>query len=369
MLSTLLSAALFAATPEVGAPTPAMTESLEALARVTPWLSSPDAFRDPQHHFDVARSIDALAKLKHPFLRGPGTSSAGVAQLFANQATWARTDFLAGSTESARYRVRSLTQLCLSCHLREPTRDFIDAQQVVERLPLPPLEQAQFFALTRQFDRALALWRTELVKKVKLDHELYEQLEGLRLAMRVAVLSRDDAKLAQQLLAPQLTRRDLPGFAQRELVAWQKDVLAWDRDRFALADQTPATLVTRARLLVESSGATRTVAPVPERYIALLRAASYLDEAMRQAPEGPFRAEALYLLGVVHPTVSDSPLWQLEWMYLEACIRENAGTPAARLCAERLKERTWFSWRTGADIPAATSAALNDLMWTAKSGK
>jgi hypothetical protein len=337
------------------------------LAVVTPWLSSPDAFRDPTHHGDIAQSLDTLARLRHPFLRKAGASSASVAQLFGNQAAWARSDFLGGSTESARYRVRSLTQLCLGCHVREPTRDFIDTSKAVEKLQLPPLEQAQYFALTRQFDRALALWRTELPRPMRLDSERFEQLEGLRLALQVAIRSRDDAKLTQQLIAPQLTRTvELPDFAMRELKAWQKDALAWEKERFVLADQTPATLLSRAKLLVEISGVERTVAPVPEHFVSMLRAASYLDELMRQDPEGPLRAEALYLLGVVHPSVSDSPLWQLEWMYFEACIRENPGTAPARRCAERLKDRTWYTWRSGADMPAATRAALGDLMALAK---
>lgn len=355
MLSALLSAVvLFQASP-------AMKDSLDALVTVTPWLSSPDAFRDPQHHDEIAASLDTLAKLKHPFLRAPSTSSASVVRLFGNQAAWARVDFMARNTESARNRTLGLTQLCLECHLREPMRDFVDVQKHVERLTLPPLEEAQYLALTRQFDRALGIWRTELTRTVRLDNELYEQLDGLRLAVRVAVRARDDAKLVQQLVAPQVFRFELPGFALRELETWQKDAVTWEKDRFAIVEQTPATLVTRARLLVENTGAARTETPLPERFVALLRASNYLDEALRQAPEGPYRAEALYLLGVVHPSVADSPLWQLEWMYLEACIRENPGTHIARACAQRLNARTWYIWHTRTDIPAASWAALQEL--------
>ena len=362
MLSALLTAVVLSQA------SPAMKDSLDALATVTPWLSSPDAFRDPQHHEAIARSLGTLAKLKHPFLRGSGTSSTSVGRLFGNQAAWARNDFLARNTESARYRTRGLTQLCLGCHLREPMRDFVDAQKRVERLNLPPLQQAEFFALTRQLDRALGVWRAELSRTVRLDSELYEQLDGLRMAVRVAVRSRDDAKLVQQLLAPQLFRFELPGYALREVDLWNKDAIAWEEDRFVLADQTPTTLMIRARALIESTGAEETEAFVPERFVALLRAASYLDETLRQAPDGPYRAEALYLLGVVHPTVAESPLWQLEWMYLEACIRENAGAPIARTCAQRLKDRTWYIWHSGTDMPAATFAALQELMWISKGG-
>ena len=360
MLSVLCL--FLAAAPNAAASTPAMRNALESMATVTPWLASPDPFRDPKHRADIARSLDTLAQLKHGFFRGPTSSTAGLAELFGNQAAWARADFLAGNTESARYRVRGLTQLCMSCHLREPSRDFIDALKVVDRVPLPPLEHAAFLATTRQFDRALDVWRTALVRPTKLEPEMFEQLDGLRLALRVAVRLRDDVNLTHRLIVPQLLRVELPGIAVRELEGWERDAVAWEHEHFLLAEQPPEQLLLRARMLVEGSGAENTVAPMPEHFIALLRAASYLDEVLRRDPEGPWRSEALYLLGVVHPSVSDSPVWQLEWMYLEACIRENAGTSRGRICGQRLKDRTWFTWHSEADMPAATVAALGELL-------
>lgn len=362
-----LTLLLLAAPPE---PTPtAMKEALDAIVVVTPFLSSPDAFRDPKNAPPLSRALDVLARLRHPFFTGRAASPTAVADLFGRQAQWARDDFAAKNTESARYRVLSLTQLCLGCHLRAPTRDFADVAGKVDGLQVPPLQQAALFATTRQFDRALALWRVELVRPVKVETELFDQLDGLRLAVRVAVQSRDDAGLVRDLIAPQLKRDGLPGSMKRELAGWQRDAQAWAKERFPRDTQTPAALVNRARTLVEDSGALTNTAPAIDRFVALVRAESYLDEALRQAPDGEQRGEALFLLGVVHASVSEGPLWQLEWLYLEACIRENPATPRATACASRLKDRVWFTWRTRADIPAATMAALGELMALAQPSK
>lgn len=366
MLAALFTTVLLAAAPSVGAPRAALSQGLGPVSTLAPWLSSPVAFRDPKNQQAIARSLQVLAHLRHPFFREPGSSSTGVGELFSWQAGRAQADFAGGNTESARFRVQALTQLCLGCHLREPNRDFVDVSGAVEGLHLPPLQQARYYATTRQFDLALEAWRVELQRPVELESEQFEQLEALRLALQVAVRVKDNAQLAQQLIAPQLERAGLPGFALRELEAWQAAALAWEEEHFVLSERTPLALVARARALVAATGAASNTGSMPQHFLSLLRAASYLDEAMRQDPQGPFRGEALYLLGVVHASISDSSLWQLEWMYFEACIRENAGTPRATVCAERLKDRTWFIWRTGADMPASTQGALKELLVLAK---
>jgi hypothetical protein len=369
MLTALLVAVVSSAVPDAGvasAPQPVMREALGALVTLAPLLPNGATFREPAHQKEVTGALDVLVRVKHPFLRKPGASSTGVAELFSKTAAIARDDFAAGRTEPARRQLQGLTQLCLSCHLREPSQDFADAAKVVEQLHLAPLQEAQYCATTRQFDRALALWKTELAKPVKLEAEVFEQLEALKVALEVAVRARDDAKLAQQLIAPQLKRTGLPGFAQRELKQWHRDAVSWEKEGFVMSAQKPAALVTKARALISGTGALQNVAPVAEHFLVLLRAASYLDEALRQDPDGPSRGEALYLLGVVHASVSGPVLWQLEWTYFEACIRENPKTPLAQQCAERLKERTWFNWRTSADMPARTEAALNELLSIAK---
>lgn len=359
-----LALLILAAPPD---PAPAgMRDALDAVVTVTPWLSSPDAFRDPANARAVTSSLDTLSRLKHPLFAAPTASPSAVAELFGRQATVAQTDFASGATERARYRLRALTQVCLGCHLRAPKRDFADLEGKVAKLELPPLQKAELFATTRQFDRAIAVWRAELVKPARLETDLFDQLDALRLAVRVAVQSRDDPKLAKELISAQLKRPQLPAFVARELAGWEKDVTAWEKERFGITSQPPASLMSRARTLVEDSGALATVTPVPERFVALLRAAAYLDEALRQAPDGPHRAEALWLLGVANASLFDTPLWQLESMYLEACVRENPGTPRAVGCATRLRERAFYSYRARADIPPEVWTTLGELSALAK---
>jgi hypothetical protein len=344
------------------ASSPPMKEALASLATVQPLLASPEAFRDPANRASVMKALETLARLEHPFVRSASTSSDNVARLFGRQLAAAKAEFERGRTESARYRAQTVSQLCIGCHVREPAADFADAEKVAAGLKLPPLQQAQFFATTRQLDRALELWKVELAKPVKLEPQLFEQLDALRLALRVTVPMRDDARLVRALLVPQLTRKDLPEFVRNELVAWERDAKAWEAERFVAAGKSAPELVAKAKALVAAAQAERVVTAQPMHLIKLLRAASYLDEALRREPAGALRGEVLYLLGVVHATVVDAPLWELEWMYLEACIREFPRTALARTCGARLKSRTFVIWNANRDIPADAWTAMSELM-------
>lgn len=359
MLSMALMVVVLVA-PDAGAQASRMNEAFDAITTLAPLSPSPAAFRDAGNAAAIGGAFEVLARLEHPYLRGEGASSTGVATLFAVQAQRAKVDFAKGNTESARRRTQVMAQLCIGCHVREPRVDLGRAGKVAESLA--PLQRAQYLASTRQVDRALEVWRVELAKPVKLEAELFEQLEALHLALRVAVRTKDDPKLVLQLLAPQLARKDVPAFARRELEGLQRDALAWEKEGFVAAAQKPAVLLEKVKVLLERAGAPKNVAPVPEQALKVLRAASYLDEAMRQQADGPLRAELLYFEGVAHGAVSDPGLWELEWVFFETCIRENPHTAWARTCAERLKERTWFNWRVGSDMPVTTHVALGELM-------
>ncbi len=341
---------------------PPMTQVMDALGTLQPFVASPAAFRAPEHQKAISGALAALVRLEHPFVHLQRTSSENVALLFGREAVAAQRDFAAGRTEAARYRSQTLSHLCIGCHAREPTKDFADAEKVVASLKLPPLQQAQFYATTRQLDRALELWKTELARPVTLETELTEQLDALRLALRVLVPMKDEPRQVRALLAPQLRRKDLPDFVRAELAAWEKDAKAWEAERFVMGGRSVPQLLAKAKALVASSGAENHAAPQSMAFVKLLRAASYLDEVLRREPAGASRGEVLYLLGVAHASVVDLPLWELEWMYFEACIREAPHTPRAATCGARLKSRTYFTWSKARDVPAETWAALGDLM-------
>jgi hypothetical protein len=367
----LLVLALLAATPapDAGALKPSMQSALSAVVGLTPLLSSPPAFRDPANAPRIRGALDVLAPLEHFFSKPQGATDAAIASIFARQVTRARAEFDAKDTEAARFRLRAVTSMCFGCHVRTPTdQDVAAAAPLVEGLALPPLERAAFFATTRQFDRALTEWTTALSAAPTNDVEAFEQTQAVRAALVVTIQGKDDPKATIALLEKNKDRAVLPGFATRQMARWLTEAKGWQAEKFDAGRKSPAELVARARALVALTGIAKAPTPDENRLVSHLRAAGYLQEALRREPTGPFRGEALFLLGVLAAATTDPSLWRLEWVLLEACIRENPKTPLARQCAERLSERTWVAYtsRAGLDVPGDVGVQLGDLNALAK---
>jgi hypothetical protein len=114
---------------------------------------------------------------------------------------------------------------------------------------------------------------------------------------------------------------------------------------------------------VEASGAAQSPLTDEGRFISLLRASGYLHSAMEKEPGAPFRAEALYLLGVASAATLDPALFELDNLYLEACVRESPHSAIARRCVDRFYDRTWFGWTGsgGTAIPPEVERRLDEL--------
>src|SRR5262249_21231008 len=151
----------------------------------------------------------------------------------------------------------------------------------------------------------------------------FAQSQALRSAMSVAVRAKDDAQGTVELLRSQWEREDLPAAQARALAPWLRDAQAWEDEHFVAGERPAQALFDRAKELVEASGAKESVFPRESERVPLLRATAYLSLALERAPRAEWRGEGLYLLGVATAAVMDPDLWELDGLYLEACVREN----------------------------------------------
>lgn len=359
---TLLIALLLTAPPPPQLK-PSMQAALTSVVTLQPLLVSPTAFRDPANAEKIRASLDTLAPLDHFFTSGV---SSPIASLFGAEIARAKTEFANRETEPARTRLRSVSSLCFACHLRQPSAKDIAPATGAETLT--PLERASFYATTRQFDRALAEWKRVFSTEPKNDVEAFEQTQALRTALSVLVQGKDDPDAVTALLEQNRTRKALPGFVTRQMERWLVEAKAWQTEKFVVAKTAPSMLVSRAKALIELTGIAKQLTADDARLISHLRASGYLLEALRREPTASFRGEVLSLLGVVSAANTDPALWRLEWLTLEACVRENPKTELAKQCAERLTERTYLAYtgRDGLELPANLLSELGALNALAK---
>lgn len=362
LLALLLAADPAAPSPELQS---TMRLGFSAITRLQPYVVSPPAFRDPAHLAELKANLDVLARVEHTVAderRGPGAQA--IARLFDQQVGRARFEVNSGQFEAARFRLSGLTALCLGCHQRQPADlDFTDASRVVDRLKLMPLERAEYLAATRQFDRAIEAWQAALAKAPENDVEAMDQARALRSALAVAVRNKDDPAAALALLKEVAGRLQLPQFVSQAIVRWAADVRRWQREKVGAQGLEPADALAHARRLLAESGALDSVAIDDRRYIAHLRAAGYLEQALARGGAAAWRSEALYLLGIATAAIAETPLWELDGLYLEACVREAPHTAQAKKCAQRLADRIKLAYATpkGLDIPGDVGARLGEL--------
>lgn len=341
-----------------------MHESLSALLALQPLLASPAAFDDAANRPRLDAHLVTLSRLEHQFSPRATATGAVMAQVFGSAVEQARADLRSGRTNDARMRLRGLTTLCSGCHTRKLSPgDFAQASAAADGAGLEPLERAQFLAATRQFDAALALWRELLRAPATTEAHGFEQAQALRAALGVAVRAKDDPAVTVQLLEAQLERTDLPASVRRSLSPLLAEATAWKREAWPAAAQTPQALFDKGRALVDAANAVGSVLPREEHRISLLRATAYLTLALDQQPRAKWRGEALYLLGAATGAAADPALWDLDGVFLEACVREGPHTAIAAQCYDLLAERTFFGFTGsgGTRVPPEVAAKLDAL--------
>lgn len=345
-----------------------MRQNLMQVAVLQPYLASPAAFRAPENRTAIDGALTGLAQVRH----GQDAEEPGVApmaSLFNDELRRARGEFTAGQHDAARIRLRGLTGMCLACHSRTlVTKDFEDLGHLVDALDLAPLEKAELYAATRQFEKARKEWTVGLTTPAKDDSEAFTQAQALRQAVVTLVRSQENPRALLTLLGTQARRTDLPGFTQRSLPRWMSGVLTMQREDVDLGAAPVATLVDRARALLASTRAAEVVVPDDFQLVPNMRAAAMLQAALERDPTGPTRGEALYLLGVATATQAEPTLWQLDSLYLETCIRENPHTALAAKCVDRLGARLSYAYNgfPGGPLPGELAPHIGVLRMMAE---
>ncbi|MBK7857901.1 MAG: hypothetical protein IPJ65_04595 [Archangiaceae bacterium] len=370
MKGAALLVAVWLAAPDAGEVRATMHGNLAAVVALQPLLASPEAFKDPKNAATIYSSLAVLSRMKHQFMRPLAQEpAAAFGDLFSEAVDRAEADFSTGHPDVARARLRGLTGMCMSCHARQVSpKDFAAAEQAAGGIGLAPLERAEFLAATRQFDAALALWGDALSAPRKTEADSFALARAMRAALGVSVRAKDDASATVALLEAQAHRTDLPSWQANAVRLWLVDAQAWQAEKLVAAKATPAALFQRASALVDASRAAETYLPRDGERIKLLRATAYLSLALEREPHAKWRGQALYRLGIASASAFDPELYELDGIYLEACVRENPHTPLALRCIDLMSERTLFNFTGsgGTRLPPDVSQRLDALRALAK---
>ncbi len=367
VLATLLGWGLKAVAEERPEVDPAMRKFFTAMLNLQPFAQSEERFSDPANRDVIQQDLNTLAGLKHVFPKKMTKEEPGIAAIagiYADSIQDIAERFKSGKLEYVRHRIRTLPEFCLSCHTRVQTdRDFLDVEDRVDQFQGTSFQRAELLAATRQFDKAIAAFTAILDGKPKDEMGFLEYTRALRHFLYLTVRVKADPELTYRTLDHLSGRKDLPEYDQRLIAGYLKDAEFWRKHPIATSGIGGEALVKHAKELVERANSLQLFSTDESADISYLRATSYLHQALNLDPTAKYRGEALYLLGITYHDLEEPVLWQIDTMYLEACVQENPHTPIARSCYGKYASILYFGYTgsAGTDIPADELKKLGGL--------
>lgn len=345
-----------------------MRANFEALMNLQPYIASDSKFRDPKNKDEIQRNLDAMAGLKHVFPEKMANQEPGLAvisTLFSDYLRDIQTSFKAGANGSyTRNQLRTMTGFCMSCHTRVGSDNSLDdLGKRVSSSDLTPFQKAEFFAATRQFDKALEAFERILTKTPSGELGLIEFGRAVRNVMSITIRVKKDPKATFHFLERISSRDDIPEYFQRYIAEWKKDVAKWMSEKKQPDSATAEELMKKAQALVDRAAKLQLFAVDPAGDVSYLRATNYIHEALQKSPKGKFRGEALYLLGTCYNALQDPLLWALDTLYFEACIREFPHTDVSKRCYKRYATKLYFGYSGsgGTFVPEDEIKKLGEL--------
>lgn len=292
----------------------------------------------------LVEALERIEKVGHAFdVKGHDGETQRLAMLLQDYARRTRLRVEAGDRRTLPQRVQTMATVCFGCHTREVVmRDFAPAEAV--GTGRTALEQARWMAATRQFGPALDRYQQALISPP-------HPVAALDEALTILVRTKADGVRAAIFLA-ELAHADLPPALASRVADDRAAVKRWlheaDEDHAA----KPSVVLAHARTLL----ATHERVPV-------LRAMGLLSALLDQKQPAVFRAEVLSLLADGAHDMPSQLLWDLQSLYLEACIRELPHSTLAQQCFNRLVTETTlgFTGSRGTEIPPEEAQRLEVL--------
>jgi hypothetical protein len=340
-----------------------MGEIAEALTQALPLSLSAEQLDDPAQREVFQRALLTLAQ-QASRLESHGRSRAATFEYLsaslARDAEEALRRFELGRPDEARFLVQELVNDCVACHSRLPSEDAPLGEMLLSRVDvsrLAPEERVRLLVASRQFDDALAgyeaLFRDPAIPPAKLDLEGH-LTDYLVLSVRV----KQDLKRPQAPLAALARRPDTAGYLRRDLQTWVASLHALE------GYPLEGPPIPQARALLEASGLEGGPGIDRSGLVYQLVASGLLHRSLDTVGDsGPEAAEAYYLLGLAETRIRHSYWLSEAEAYLEAAVRADPRSQAARNAFALLEEETLagYSGSGGVHLPDDVRTRLEEL--------
>lgn len=351
------------AKPEAAASWSGQMQNLgDVLAQMIPFLSNPTKFSDPKNSQVINDYVKKLSSLSHTLGKGVVNPDADpslqfVSNQFEDEIKRAQEALNNGHRDYARHLLKNSTSYCIQCHTRNSTGPhFADGKLAEAIAQMPNLDRGEFFAATRQFDKALG----EFKQVLKTSKNVIEWDRSARYAMAIAVRFLNSPEQALEVAQLILSSEQAPLFLKEDAIVWKKSISDWQKE---VQTKKQIQGLKQAEKLIATARKVQKFETDHSADIYFLRASASLHDALGGGLKGEEKSKALLLTGRCYDALRDLNLWSLHEQYYEACIRNTPHTKISKECYTKYEQSVFmgFSGSQGLMLPIDIQAKLTEL--------
>lgn len=341
-----------------------MGEMFRALALAYKLSLDQANYEDPANRQAIQQALEQLSKNASALdqhTQGWQPSSAVVRRSLVEDSRSALERYQAGQYRASRFSLNLLTENCFGCHSKLPQakrsvlgKAFVEDPAIRE---LAPDQQAQLAVVTRQFDKALAIYES-MFKSASLKPQEIALRGAFEDYLKISIRVYGNFDRPLRTFEAMAQRPDLPRFLVSRLRDWIAS-LEFLRKHAPKGDD-----LDRARSLIRKAKVEQSYPGSREGLVDLVTASGALQRYLASANPDPAKVvEAYYLLGVAEAFISRSHWLSETEFFLETSIRMDPKAPTAQKAFEFLEEYTLlgYSGSSGTHIPANVRATLDEL--------
>jgi cytochrome c553 len=347
-------------------PRPDMHAMASEIIALEKFLISDAEFSAPANESAISGSLGRLNE--HLMHLGRGTFAQNPAlkvnlSLLQSHVKDAERAFHEKNKPFARYMMQSSLQMCIACHTRKGSMDFVLPEK--DTVKLAPMELGDYLFATRQFQNGREVYE-KIVSGYPNNGTGQSNLRKALLSLAVFYARvKEDPKGGRDYFHEVSQIEKIPVYVREESNAWSKEFDSWSKKQSPKdANLTEFELMKKAKALLRHDDFTMLSELGRSFHVRRLHASSILHRVL-EAPgdRSPMKAEALLYLGQIYPRLSSDLFFRFGDMYLKACISDYPKTSGARACyvALEFSVTEGYSGTAGTDIPEDEQVELMRL--------
>ena len=331
-------------------------------------VCSDSRFYDVANKKRIEAEVEQLASLAHSL---PETNDSKLnsdalfpqtAAMLKRQLEAAADELKHGNRIYARALLRTIPSYCIACHTRNESGPQFAKLNFEPASIMNKFERGEFFAASRQFDRALQEFLSVIENPSEPGTNKLMWGKAIQEALAVAVRVKKDPIVAKKIVQALLKADGAPEFMREDAIVWNSSIDAWIAEKL-IKNPSEEELFSSAKQLLAKATELQKYPMDRNADIYYWRASAVLHDLMQLAPNGAHSEEALLLAGICYEVLNPLELEDIHQIFYETCIRKSPHTSLANTCFNRLEASilSQYSSVSGTDITKNLLGRLQEL--------